>query len=268
MLLLAFTVFSLKKVTLDFRTSTSYITATEEEIIESANFKMGNTVLIHNKKEYKKRIENFNPYIKVINIETVFPSSFVVHLSERQEVYAIKFENGYYICDEELRILRISYNYINSQENSILLSQEGVQLKNDLVEGEYIKSIRLPNIYSALYGQNRSLGDQQALIESVTLSTEFDNILKKNQNITTLKYYSGQLFKIINDSYGLEYKTKLMNEVYAQLFNFIGKTIVDEQKNEIILTEENLKDCTIIINNYYDYTTHGEEDCYFNIIIA
>ena len=264
--LLAFTVFSLKKVTLDFRTSTSYITATHEEIIESAEFKMGKSVLIHSKREYKNKIESFDPYLKVINIETVFPSSFVVHLAERQEVYAIPFEYGHYICDEDLRVLRISYTYQNTDKNAILLNYEGVEIKNDYVESEYI-NLRKPSIYSAMYGLNRPLGEQKSLIENVTLSTEYDSVIKRNQTVTTLKYYSGQTFKIINDSFGLEYKTKLMNDVYAQLYTFIGKTITDQNKNQILLTEDNLKDCTVLISNYYDYTTYSEKDCYFNIII-
>ena len=261
--LLAFTVFSLKSVTLDFRTSISNINATQEEIIESANFKMGGSVLIHGKKEYKKNIEDFNPYIKVINIETVFPSSFVVHLAERQEVYAIAFEGGYYICDEELRVLRID----TSNDDIMLLSQEGIEVKNDIEIGQYIKNIRKPAIYSALYGQNRPLGEQKSLIKSVILTTEYDGNIKQTQNVTILNYYSGQTFKIINDDYGLEYKTKLMNDVYAQLFTFIGEKIVDSEGNQIILTEDNLKDCTIVINNYYDTTKYTEKNCYFNIII-
>jgi len=264
--LLAFTVFSLKKVTLDFRTSTSYITATDQEIIESANFNMGKSVLIHNKKEYKKEIENFNPYIKVVNIETVFPSSFVVHIAERQEVYAIPFEYGHYICDEELRVLRISYFYENLKNNAIILKYEGVEIKNDYIEGEYIK-LRHPIVYSSMYELNRPLGDQQALIESITLSTEYDSVIKKSQPVTTIKYHSGQTFRIINENYATKYKIKMMNDVYTSLFTFIGKTITDRQNNEVILTEDNLKDCTIEITNYYDYTSFTEKDCYFDIIV-
>lgn len=267
LVLLAFTVFSLKTVTLDFRTSLSYISETPEQIIESANFKMGGSVLFHSKKDYAKKIENFNPYIKVINIETVFPSSFVVHLAERQEVYAIAYDGGHYICDEELRILRIDLSYLPSTENAMLLSEEGVTIKNTLKEGDYIDNIKEPSVYSALYGLNRPLGEQKALIESIKISTEYDSVVKKNQSITTLKYFSGQTFKIINDSYGLKYKVKMMNDVYCQIYDFIGKTIVDSQDNEIILTEDNLNDCTVIINNYYDYTRYGESDCYFDLIL-
>ena len=261
--LLAFTLFALKDVSLDFRTSKQYITCTDEEIIESAGFKMGGSVLIHGKKEYKERIENFNPYLKVVNIETVFPSSFVVHLAERQEVYAISFDDGHYICDEELRVLRIAYDYQNTQESPILLAENGIDIEEGYKVGEYVK-MRSPAIYSVLYGLNRPLGEQKALIESVTFSVEYDSAIKQNQNITTLKYFSGQTFKIINDEFGFKYKVKMMNDVYSQLFSFIGKTIiVDEQ--EVLLTEDNLKNCIIIINNYYDNTKYTEKDCWFDI---
>ena len=211
-LLLAFTLFSLRKVTLDFRTSKDYITATDKEIIASADFDMGKTVLIHSKKEYKKKIENFDPYLKVLNIETVFPSSFVVHLAERQEVYAIPFEYGHYICDEELRVLRISYTYSNTQGNAILLTQEGKEITKRYIEGEYITDFHLPQIYENLYALNRPLGVQKALIESIRLSNEYDAVIKKSQNVTSLKFYAGQTFKIVNDGYGLKYKLKLVRK--------------------------------------------------------
>lgn len=228
---------------------------------------MGKTVLIHSKKEYKKKIENFDPYLKVLNIETVFPSSFVVHLAERQEVYAIPFEYGHYICDEELRVLRISYTYSNTQENAILLTQEGKEITKRYIEGEYITDFHLPQIYENLYALNRPLGVQKALIESIRLSNEYDVVIKKSQNVTSLKFYAGQTFKIVNDGYGLKYKLKLVSDVYSQLYTYIGKTITDKDKNQIVLTEENLKDCTIIIKNYYDYTHYSEKDCYFDILV-
>lgn len=265
--LLAFTVFSLKTVEIDFRTSKQYISATNKEIVKSGDFDMGKSVLVHDKKQYIENLESFDPYIKVINIETKFPSTFVVHIAERQEVYAVPFQYGHYICDEELRVLRISYSYTSSTDNAILLIQEGVNVEDNLKEGDYIQNMRDPAIYSALYGQNRPLGEQQELIEKIVLSTEYDSRIKKNQTVTTLKYYSGQTFKIINDSYGLKYKTKLMNDVYAQLFDFVGKTITDSEDNEILLTEENLKDCIVIINNYYNYKQHKESECWFDLII-
>ena len=52
------------------------LTATDEEIIESGEFSYGSSVFFHGKKKYEERLESKYPYLKVINIETVFPSRF------------------------------------------------------------------------------------------------------------------------------------------------------------------------------------------------
>ena len=72
--ILSFTLFSLRTIELDFRTNKTYITETDQEIIESGEIKMGGSVFFRSKNKYIEKIESKNPYIKVVNIETVFPS--------------------------------------------------------------------------------------------------------------------------------------------------------------------------------------------------
>ncbi|MCI8554965.1 MAG: FtsQ-type POTRA domain-containing protein [Clostridia bacterium] len=355
LIILCFTAFSLKTVKIDFRTSLENITLSEKEILESGKFKKGGSVFFHGKTSYKKNLENFNPYIKVVNIETVFPSTFVVHLVERQEVFAIAFEGGYYICDEELRVLRICLNenndnetndnnlsgnnnnentiddentldkenatknekltdngnltvneieasienenindsetkndnetndetseeneeaekrdeYINTPQSPILfepLEEEKAKMKKEYQVGQYITECQPSQIYNYLYENNRKLGEQKAMIESVKLTKDFDKESKKEGLTTTLKFFSGQTFKILNCDYGMKYKVGMMLSVFSQLYDFIGKGITQDGK-VIVLTEENLKNCTIIVSNYYDTTKYGEKDCYFKIVV-
>lgn len=265
LLLLSFTVFSLKSVEVDYRTSRTHITVSDEEIIESAKFKMGSSVLFQGKKGYAKNIENLNPYIKVVNIETVYPSSFVVHIAERQEVYAIEFENGHYICDETFRILRIDEEYKSDTTNAILLNFSTSLSENQLKEGEYIQDIETPPIYQALFENNRTLAEQSELIESITISTELDSITNKEQTVATLNLFSGQDVRIINTRKGLIEKIKLMLDVHCQLFDYLGKTL-NTPSGEVVLTEQHLKTCTIEINNYL-HPSHNDSECYFNIIL-
>ena len=84
----------------------------------------------------------------------------------------------------------------------------------------------------------------------------------KNEHVATLKLFSGQTIKIVNTKNNLVKKVKLMLDVYSQLFNYIGKTLSTEQ-GEVILTEQYLKTCTIVINNYL----HPDKinDVYFDI---
>ena len=58
--ILSFTVFSLKSVEVDFRTNKVYITATDEEIIESGEFDYGGSVFFKNKDKYIDKIERAN----------------------------------------------------------------------------------------------------------------------------------------------------------------------------------------------------------------
>lgn len=260
-ILLSFTAFSLKGVEVDFRTSHPNIAVTDEEIVESGDFAKGGSVFFHGKKEYIEKIENSHPYINVINIETVFPSKFVVHIAERQEIYAVAFDEGVYICDEEFRVLKIESSYLSTQSNAMLLYlQENPQATYK--EGDYLELGYMPEIYQALFECNRTLGEQIELIESITLSSEFNNALQKNENVATLKLFSGQTIKIVNTKNNLVKKVKLMLDVFSQLFNYIGKTLSTEQ-GEVILTDQHLKICTIVINNYL----HPDKinDVYFDI---
>ena len=266
LLLLSFTVFSLKSVEVDFRTSHVHITATDDEIIETAGIKKGGSVFLHGKKKYVEKIENFSPYIKVINIETVFPSTFVVHLAERQEIYAIPFENGHYICDEEFRVLRIDNAFESTYSNAILLNPYSPITEIDLKEGDYIKNIEVPPIYQSFHENNRSLAEQSELIESITLTKEINAVTGKEQNVATLKLFSGQTARIIKTERGLVAKVKLLLDAHCQLFEAVGKTLEKEDGN-IVLTEDHLKTCTIEINSFY-HPDHGADECYFDLIIV
>ena len=262
--LLSFTAFSLKRVEIDYRTSIENITENRSEIIKSGHFKMKSSVFFHGKDYYKNNIENFDPYIKVINIETVFPSKFVVHIAERQEVYAIEFDGGYYICDEDLRVLRKTQS--NDANLPIKLTLEK-PLERDYQKGEYIIQPHMPNIYQYLYENNRFLGEQKSLIESVTLLQEFDENINKNQNITLVKFSDGHLFKILNDDYRMKYKVKLMLDVYSQMYDYIGKEITTDGEKKT-LTKEDIDNCSFVISNYYDQSAHSQKDCWFDIVLS
>ena len=68
-------------------------------------------------------MESQNPYLKVINIETVFPNKLILHCAEREELFCIKGRDDlYYICDEELKILDVRESFENGKENPIFLN--------------------------------------------------------------------------------------------------------------------------------------------------
>lgn len=265
LVILAFTLFSLKSVSIDYRTNKVYITATDDEIIESADIDMGGSVFFRNKQYYIDNIERANPYVKVVNIETVFPSSFVIHIAERQKVFAVEHNGQCYIVDEDYKVLEIIGEYNPEQTDAILLN--GLEVSGtSYAVGEFLQVTNSQPIYSALYENNRPLNEQKEMIESITFASTFDDNLGREVDIIELKFFSGQTFKIINSSYGLRYKTALMLDVFSQIYDFIGQTVTIDGE-DVLLTEENLKTATIEIRNYYDYRVYDESDCYFQIFV-
>lgn len=263
--ILSFTLFSLRTIELDFRTNKTYITATDDEIIESGEIKMGGSVFFRSKNKYIEKIESKNPYIKVVNIETVFPSKFVIHVAERQEIFAVEHNDQFYITDDEFKVLRITDSYASTQDNAMLL--EGLQVADEnYAVGQFMDVSGYQPIYDALFENNRPLSEQITLIESINLTEIYDDVLNENQSAIELEFFNGQTYIIYNSTYGLTYKVELMLDVFSQIYTYIGQTI-KVNGEDVVLTEDNLKTATIVIKNYYDYREYSEEDCYFDIIV-
>ena len=258
---LSFTVFSLKKVEIDYRTSHKNITLSEEELVEGGDFSFGASVFFHGKNGYIEKIESLSPYIEVVNIETVFPSTFVVHIAERQEVYAFAYKNSTFITDQNLRILREEENFVSNRENAMLF-EGGLIAENDYKVGDYLQIENFIDIYSSLFECNRTLTEQRALICSIKLLSEYDENIKQTQVTAILKLFGGQTVQIKNATYGLKYKLNMFLSVYSNLYSLIGQEIASGG----VWTEELIDSCTIIVNNFYNYTEHNETECYFNIL--
>lgn len=258
---LSFTVFSLKKVEIDYRTSHKNITLSEEELVEGGDFSFGASVFFHGKNGYIEKIESLSPYIEVVNIETVFPSTFVVHIAERQEVYAFAYKNSTFITDQNLRILREEENFVSNRENAMLF-EGGLIAENDYKVGDYLQIENFIDIYSSLFECNRTLTEQRALICSIKLLSEYDENIKQTQVTAILNLFGGQTVQIKNATYGLKYKLNMFLSVYSNLYSLIGQEI----SSGGVWTEELLDSCTIVVNNFYNYTEHNETECYFNIL--
>ena len=123
LIILSSAIFALSKVELVFLSNTDELTGLNNQIVTDANFKKGQNVLFLNKNSYISKIEKNNPYIKIINIETIFPNRLVINAVERQETFAVKLSNNSYaIIDEEFKVLYIANNFVNSSTNAISLS--------------------------------------------------------------------------------------------------------------------------------------------------
>lgn len=113
---LMFTLFSLKNVELNFKTETLNVTEEMKDEIQTEVLKTGGSVLFVGKEKIIKDLEKKFPYIKIVNIETQIPNKFVVHCVEREELFAVQSQGKTYFLDEEFKILRIESSSYESQE--------------------------------------------------------------------------------------------------------------------------------------------------------
>ena len=207
--ILAFTLFRLSKVELNFKNDTTLFASVEQHnfVVNSGGFNFGLPVFAANKKEIAQNLEKQNPYLKVINIETAFPNKLIVHCAEREELFAIKCgESLYYIVDEELKILKLDANFNNKQTNALLLSDVEIQNK------------------TAEVGEHLILHNSESIIKNISNSFAYNN-----KTVVDIK----GMFKEIKLSYAINYYTSTSSAV----LNFITH---DNFKIKIDLPTHNL----------------------------
>ena len=194
LIVLMFTLFSLKSVEIEFETGNKIITnEMQSQIISEID--LGGTVFFKDKDEMTSKIEKKYPYVKVINIETILPNKFIIHIAERQEIYAITSLNRTCYLDNELKVLRMNEgNFISVSTNAIKLDLFGLDFDlSAFSEGQFFdvseltinssnKTINLGeqtqevlnNLLNCFQINNRTLVDLKALAKSITFGTFID----------------------------------------------------------------------------------------------
>lgn len=165
--------------------NTINLTNRQEEILESANFKYNQSIFFINKYDYIKKLEEQNPYIKISNIETVFPNKLIINCIERNELFAIKsyigqeFKN-YLIIDDELKILNTQTEFTNLYTNPILLTIESERVQT-IFAGQTIVSLNaglIKKLANELYAYNNN---------PLMLKANFEEIIINDQNKNNIK---------------------------------------------------------------------------------
>ncbi|MEG1751972.1 MAG: hypothetical protein RR140_02780 [Clostridia bacterium] len=193
---LTFTLFKLKSIKFEFHNQTTlYAEDTmQAQMIKDAKFPSFASVLFLKKSEPKNILEKLNPYLKIHNIETVFPDSLVIHASEREETFSVLGLNStYFICDTDFKVLRKQTNqsYVSMQDNPILLTGV-IPINFDAEEGDFLRFEKnlalIKSISPSLLLNNRNVSQQKAIyskIEVAVLASQnyvlklynFDNFL-------------------------------------------------------------------------------------------
>ena len=179
LVILNFTLFALRNVEIEFKNqSLIFSEEAQENIAQNSAIKLGTSIFAVDKDTIKDQLERDNPYLQVINIETVFPNKIVIHCAEREETYAVRAgENKYFICDADFKVLNIQTNFRDDQYNAILFEglENIISNANRVNAGEFLDFINdgelLKSLGQALLENNKTVASQRALISSITLTS-------------------------------------------------------------------------------------------------
>ena len=225
-IILCFTLFGLNNIAVDFRNDTTLFNSElkKQEIIDSGEFASGSCVFFMDKNFISEKIEKANPYIKIVNIEIIFPNDIIIHCYEREEIFAIQFDDlSYYICDEELKILRIltleTDGYINTQTNAMLITGYE-EINTDLSEGDFLsfgidEDNAIKKFSPSFKLNNRTTVEQKGLIKEVEFELQASVIHMKYMIALVITDFTGFSAIIVDAEDYLEYKINLYLEAVS-----------------------------------------------------
>lgn len=98
--------FMLKTVEVNFISFSSTI-FDSQSIINSGGFEYGKNVFLLSKSKYIENLELNNPYLKVINLETIFPNKVRINCTQRVGLFCVNVGQNYYIFDYDFKLLEI-----------------------------------------------------------------------------------------------------------------------------------------------------------------
>ena len=214
--ILLFTLFRLNKVELNFKNETT-IFASEDmqnKVIKSGGFSYSLPIFSCDKKLITQKLELDNSYLKIINIETVFPNKLVVHCAQREELFTIKIgDNLYYTIDEDLKILTTSTSFESTQTNSVYLGE--VEVKNKTAKvGEFLNLYNseeiLKNVATAFAYNNKTVSDIKGMFKQINVSYENNYFTGKSEVVLRFVTFDNFTIKIDLPSHHLIGKLNLM----------------------------------------------------------
>lgn len=160
-------------------------------------------------------IEKNNPYIKVINIERIFPSTVKLHYRERKEVFCLKVASGFAALDSEGKVLDI-----RSAQDNILIDIDYSNYNpavSDFIEDENILSIL------SLYNAFKSMTSEEKIYDEVLFKGYFEKVYKNVANNLCIKTDFGGEIEIV------DYRQQLYSKLYVGLQLFLNE-LNDQQR--------------------------------------
>ena len=206
--ILCSTLFTVKTVSVNWltRLPEGHILINKDDDI-AADVEKGGSIFLYDKQSAITSLEESYPYLKVVKVETKFPNKLVVHVADRQEVFALKInDNCYVVLDGECKVLT-KYNAL--QYSAISLPPICVEIKeqtlvaDDFEVGKVANISRISTILSNVYSALTNCGYEDVYMKQVI------------QNITIDLGYNASL--VLDTSYAnLSVK---INKIHNNLYN-------------------------------------------------
>lgn len=193
-------------------------------LLESGQIKNKSSVFFLNKKKATDLIEKAHPYIKVVNIETVFPNSLKINIAQREELFAVKNNLDHYsVMDADFKVLRVlsqsEYNLL--EQKPILVEFAGSHLIN-LSAGAFVpnteETLLFNNLAKSFLIQSRDVVEQKTIFKKVvllnnlfllTLQDDFEikihfPVEELNQKVGAMFVRMGQIYPDYQTGYIME----------------------------------------------------------------
>lgn len=213
---LSSTVFTVKKIEVNWLSSKNELfEISNKTIVSESGLNYGTNVFFVGKQSSVDKLEKKYPYIKIENIETVFPNKLIIHAQERQEVFAVNLEGCHLILDSQFKVLKkVSGEFISSSTNAILIGGD-FNFSQDAGEKLTITQnmVSLAYLEDGFY-KNR---DENETSQNLTL---MKNFLKSVQCFDTkliFQTFLGVKIEIYNPTLSLQKKVAMLNYVFSTL---------------------------------------------------
>lgn len=222
-----------------------------DKLINSANFNYGSLVFLIDKTKYITRLENNNPYLKLINISTVFPNKLIVFAKERESVFCIQTTTNCLITDSEFKILEITKN----------ICEDLLQIRIENSFGQEQDYYSFFNVLPQTYETGQTLTENNLVFNSIkntvllALNIRKCNIKQIFSALTIKEQSSGLVslnIKTNNAYFGLNLQIDNLLDNFDKKFNKLINALNTLYKNERIKTTYG----TLLIDKNYN--------CYWN----
>lgn len=186
---------------------------TSEHIISTSNIEEGTATFFIDKQAIADKIERAYPYIKVINIETVSPTTLNYRLRERVPMYYARHNDRFIVLDEELKVLEVTSN----QPNMTLLNVSDLGVTSNTKSGEFVGvsyADLTDALFTSMYNVAKIDGEylDRAEIRSFMTEVSFDTgyTLTKHYTRLIIKTSMGVTLDIAEPDDKLEYKLNIL----------------------------------------------------------